>query len=78
MKWTGHRPLTSTYIHTQSSISHTWTITHNLDKHPSVTVVDTGDTVVIGTVDYNSANKLTITFFSGDDTLQVEGKAYLN
>ena len=78
MKRTGHRPHTSTYVHTQSSISHTWVITHNLNKHPSVTVVDTGDTVVVGTIDYNSNNKLTITFFSGDDTLQVEGKAYLN
>ena len=84
MKLIGREVMTSpiigdiTYTHTQSSISHTWVVTHNLHRFPSVTVVDTGDTVVIGTVDYNSANKLTITFFSGDATLQVEGKAYLN
>jgi hypothetical protein len=45
-----------------------WTITHNLGSYPSVTVVDSGNTVVIGEVDYTNANILTITFsaaFSG-------------
>lgn len=45
-----------------------WTITHNLGKFPSVTVVDSANTVVIGDVDYSSSNSLVITFnaaFSG-------------
>ena len=68
----------ATYIHTQSSVSDTWTAAHKLNRFPSVTVVDSGGNVVIGTVVYNSANKLTITFFSGGDALAFSGKAYLN
>jgi len=50
-----------------------WTINHNLDRHPSVTVVDSGGTVVIGNVNYVTNNTLTITF-----TAAFSGKAYLN
>lgn len=57
----------------QSTPSDTWVVTHNLGKKPSVTVVDSGDTVVIGTVTYNTLNQLTITFASA-----FSGKAYLN
>ena len=67
-----------TYTHNQSSTSDTWTITHNLNRFPSVTVVDTGNTVVIGTIVYNSVNQLTITFFAGGNALDFQGKAYLN
>ena len=58
-----------TYTHNQSSVSNTWTITHNLNRFPSVTVVDSADTIVYGTVVYNSANQLTITFFEGSSAL---------
>ena len=67
-----------TYTHNQSSTSDTWTITHNLNRFPSVTVVDSADTIVYGTVVYNSANQLTITFFEGSSALAFQGKAYLN
>ena len=67
-----------TYTHNQSSVSNTWAITHNLNRFPSVTVVDTGNTVVIGTIVYNSVNQLTITFFAGGNALAFQGKAYLN
>ena len=67
-----------TYTHTQSSASATWTINHNLNRHPSVTVIDSGNTKVQGTVVYNSADQLTITFFSGGSSLVFSGKAYLN
>ena len=67
-----------TYTHNQSSTSDTWTITHNLNRFPSVTVVDSADTIVYGTVVYNSANQLTITFFQGGSALAFSGKAYLN
>ncbi len=84
MKYIGRTVMTSpiigdiTYTYNQSSVSNTWTITHNLNRFPSVTVVDSADTIVYGTVVYNSANQLTITFFQGGSALAFSGKAYLN
>ena len=57
----------------QSAASNTWTITHTLDKKPSVTVVDSADNKVYGKVDYIDNNTLTITF-----NAVFSGKAYLN
>jgi nucleoside-diphosphate-sugar epimerase len=48
--------------------SDVWTINHGLGKFPSVTVVDSANTVVVGNVDYTSSQSLVITFnaaFSG-------------
>ena len=67
-----------TYIHNQSSASNTWIINHNLNRFPSVTVIDSGNTIVQGTVVYNSNKQLTITFFSAGSALSFSGKAYLN
>ena len=68
-----------TFTHNQSSTSDTWTIAHNLNRFPSVTVVDSANTVVIGTVVYDSANQLTIRFFAGEgNPVAFQGKAYLN
>jgi hypothetical protein len=53
--------------------SNLWTITHNLDSYPSVTVVDSGNTVVIGEVNYTNSNTLTITF-----SVAFSGCAFLN
>ena len=84
MEYIGRTVMTSpiigdiTFTHNQSSVSNTWTITHNLNRFPSVTVVDSADTIVHGTVVYNSANQLTITFFQGGSALAFSGKAYLN
>ena len=84
MKWIGREVMTQpiigdiTYTHSQTSTSATWTITHNLNRFPSVTVVDSANTIVIGTVVYNSNKRLTITFFAGGDALAFQGKAYLN
>ena len=83
-KYIGRTVMTSpiigdiTYTHNQSTTSNTWTITHNLNRFPSVTVVASADTIVYGTVVYNSANQLTITFFEGSSALAFQGKAYLN
>ncbi len=62
-----------TYIHTQNAAASTWTVTHNLSKFPSVSVVDSGGTVVIGDVTYVDSNTLTIDF-----SAIFSGKAYLN
>jgi hypothetical protein len=67
-----------TYTFTQSSVSNTWVINHNLGKFPSVTVVDSGESVVVGTIVFNTLNQITITFFAGGSALAFSGKAYLN
>jgi hypothetical protein len=51
----------------------TWSITHNLGKNPSVSVVDSAGTLVYGEVDYINDNSLIITFSAA-----FSGKAYLN
>jgi hypothetical protein len=61
------------YVHTQGTPAEVWTVTHNLGKNPSVTVVDSAGTVVIGQVDYNSINQITLTFKAS-----FSGKAYFN
>lgn len=56
------------YVHTQSEASATWNVIHNLSKHPSITVVDSAGTVVVGQVDYISTSRCTLSFggsFSG-------------
>ena len=84
MKYIGKEVMTQpiigniTYTHNQSSTSDTWVITHNLHRFPSVTVVDSGGTIVQGTVVYNSNKQLTITFFEGGSALAFQGKAHLN
>ena len=62
-----------TYVHRQDTASSTWVIVHGLGKFPSVTVVDSGNSVVVGTVTYDSPNQVTITFEAS-----FSGKAYLN
>ena len=63
---------TSRHVHTQSAASSTWSITHALGGRPSVTVVDSSGTVVIGEVAYNSDTSVTILFSSA-----FSGFAYL-
>jgi hypothetical protein len=62
-----------TYTFTQSSPSDVWTITHNLDRYPSVSVVDSADNMVVGDVEYVDSNTIEITFCAS-----FSGKAYLN
>ena len=84
MKYIGatvlHKPIIGeiTFVFNQTSTSHTWVITHNLHRYPSVTVVDTSNNVVEGKVVYDSDKKLTITFFNAGNTHAFQGKAYLN
>ena len=60
--------LTKRYVHTQNTPSTTWTITHDLGGKPQVTVVDTGENVVHGDVQYLSNTQIVCSFsapFSG-------------
>tara|TARA_R110000764_G_scaffold26757_3_gene63769 strand:- start:186 stop:686 length:501 start_codon:yes stop_codon:yes gene_type:complete len=63
----------TTYTHDQGLPSITWTIQHNLNKRPSVTVVDTGGAVVIGEVEYTDSNNIIVIFNAA-----FSGEAYLN
>ena len=62
-----------TYIYTQMVAADIWTIQHNLNKYPSITVVDSAGSCVVGEVDYKDMNTLTVTFSGA-----FSGKAFLN
>ena len=62
-----------TFEYQQVTPATTWNITHNLAKFPSITVIDTGDTVVTGQYTYIDNNNVTLTFSAA-----FAGKAYLN
>lgn len=62
-----------TYVHKQNVSAAVWEITHNLNKYPSVTVVDSAGTTVIGECDYIDTNNVKLTFKGA-----FSGKAFLN
>lgn len=61
------------FVFTKSTPDSVWDITHNLYKYPSVTIVDSAGSVVIGDITYTSKSALTVTFSAA-----FSGKAYLN
>lgn len=63
----------ATYIHDQAIAASVWTINHNLDKYPSIIVVDTGGSVVSGKYTYTDENTLVAEFNAA-----FKGTAYLN
>jgi hypothetical protein len=64
---------TGEYTYSQAVPAATWTITHNMHRHPSVTVVDSAGTKVYGDITYDSQDQITITFSAA-----FSGTAYLN
>ena len=62
-----------TYTFAQASASVVWTVQHNLDKFPSVTMVLSTGQKGYGDIVYIDENNLTITFASAES-----GKAYMN
>jgi len=63
----------ATYVHTQGEAASTWSITHNMNCYPSVTIVDSTNTIVVGDTTYTDANSLTVSFNG-----TFKGKAYLS
>jgi hypothetical protein len=61
------------YTHNQNNASAVWNVTHNLEKHPSVSVVLSTGQQGLADVQYINNNELTITLLSAQS-----GKAYLN
>jgi hypothetical protein len=62
-----------TFQFTQGAPATTWNIQHNLGKFPSITVIDTGNTVVNGEYTYTDNNNVVLNFSAA-----FAGKAYLN
>ena len=62
-----------TYRHVQIVATETWVIFHNLDKYPSVNVVDSSGEEVIGDLRYDSRNQITLSFSAA-----ISGEAYCN
>jgi hypothetical protein len=63
----------SHYEFVQGVPATTWDITHNLDKFPSISVVDTADTTVIGSYDYVTKDRVILSFSE-----PFAGRAFLN
>ena len=61
------------YTHTQTIPSDTWEVTHNLGKYPSVEVVDSAGSVVVGDYKNIDTNTMLLTFSGA-----FAGKAYFN
>lgn len=65
--------LNETYTHDQMIPSSEWHIYHQLGKYPSVTVVDSSESVVLGEIQYLNQNEVILRFMS-----EFSGIAYLN
>jgi hypothetical protein len=63
----------NTYIFIQNSAEPIWMINHNLNKIPSVTVIDSAGSIVIGEITYVDMNNIIVTFSGA-----FSGKALLN
>lgn len=61
------------YIYKQKSASNEWYITHNLNKYPAVSIVDSADSIIVGEVQYIDMNSLIVKFSD-----PFSGKAYIN
>lgn len=56
------------YVHTQVSPSESWTVSHNLNKYPTITITDSADNVMLADIQYLDLNTIRINFgfaFSG-------------
>lgn len=62
-----------TFTFNQAVASTEWQINHGLNKYPSVMIVDSGNNVVIGDIEYIDKNNVKCTFSSA-----FSGSAYLN
>lgn len=62
-----------TFEFSQLSAASTWTINHNMNKFPAITVVDSSGSVIVGFETYSNSNQIVLTFSAA-----FSGKAYLN
>jgi len=62
-----------TVTFTQTTAMNVWTINHNLNQFPSVTLVDINSKNILADIQYINSNQIIATF-----SQPVAGKAYLN
>lgn len=61
------------YVYEWATLESSITITHNLGKYPSVSIVDTAGSEIIGDITYVNENSVTLSF-----SARIRGKAYFN
>ena len=61
------------FMYEQLTPTARWEIEHPLDKYPSVTIVDSAGSVVVGDIEYIDASKVILNFQAA-----FTGKAFLN
>ena len=61
------------FVFVQGVPAMSWTIIHNLNKYPSVWILDSAGTAVEGDIHYDNVNQVTVNF-----TAAFSGKATLN
>lgn len=66
-------PALVSFQHTQSAASDTWTIEHNLNFFPNVTVIDSGGNMVEANITYTNNASLVVALSSA-----ISGVAYLS
>ena len=57
----------------KQKLKDTWIINHDLDKYPSVIIVDDNNIVIVGEIEYMNKNQVIIRFNKNET-----GKAILN
>lgn len=62
------------YVHYQSSAASLWTVTHNLGYFVGgISIIDSGETVVMGDITHTSINEFTVSF-----STSFSGKVYVS
>lgn len=61
------------FVYLQGPPSNTWSFTHNLNKKPSVTIIDSAGNMVVGSLTYVDLNNITLQFAS-----PISGEAICN
>ena len=51
-----------TYVHTQSISATEWLVQHDLDKYPSVQIINSDGRVIIGEIQHTDENNLAVRF----------------
>jgi hypothetical protein len=72
-EWIAKDSLDKSYTHYQGVPEAVWNVSHNLNKYPSVTIIDTSGNEMEGEIEYTDNNNLVLTF-----SAPFSGVAFLN
>lgn len=73
LKYIGSGGDDKSFEFTQATAASIWNIKHNMNKYPSVSIVDSGGNIIYGDVEYIDLNNCVCHF-----SAPFSGKAYLN